>query len=227
MELMGSSALCFRFPAAKHAHNDLPVPSCHSWQTITYLYLWPCSTEGGAHHAGRHPGHSGWNRQSCLFFQAAGWRSCSKWVFSVPLRRFFFGMFYGLISSMIVNLRDRVTPGEHWAASLKHCCIPSASPASTQPLKQDWQHGMVGCVLCCAPVACASGIICDSVLGEEMWQRISTTLPLVNSQLFPVQCLTLPDLSLHVYWLWNARKQHAILIINHIYCIWIKHTRSH
>lgn len=82
---------------------------------------------------------------------------------------FFFCMFYGLIASMIINLRDHVTPVEHWAASLKHCCVPSASTASTQPIKQDWHDGIVVHVLCCVAVACVNvPYLCDFVQGEEI-----------------------------------------------------------
>lgn len=219
---MESSALCFRFPEPKHAHNNSTFLSLIFWQIITYLYLLPCPTEGGAYHAGRSPGHSDWTRQSCLFFQAAGWKSCSKWVFSLFLWGTFFGMFYGLISSMIVSLRDHVTPGGYWAASLKHCSIPSASPASTQPIKQDCHDGTVLHVLCCGAVASSVSFFAGG--GDERWQRISTTLLVGNSQLFSVQCLALPDLSLFTGYemLWNNM---GLLTI--FFCTWVKHhTRS-
>lgn len=148
---MESSTFCSRSPESKRAHNSYTfLPLISFWQIITYLYLFLCFTEGGAYHAGRHPGHSDWTGQSCLLFQAAGWKSCSKWVFSVSLKLFFYCLFYRLISSLIINLADHVRPGERWAAFLKHCCIPWGSTAKTQHKKQDWHHGMlVACSVIC------------------------------------------------------------------------------
>lgn len=114
---MEISVFCTRSPEPKHTSSNYTVLLLiSSWQIVTYLYLVLCPTEGGAHHAGRHPGHSDRTGQSCLLFQAAGWKSCSKWVHSVSFKLFFSCLFYGLPSSMIINLTDHARSGEYWAA---------------------------------------------------------------------------------------------------------------